>query len=223
MKDASSSLRTGWITVWIALGLLGLLLFVFMTFSITQKSQAEFARYNACAQGRERVHCDPSLVWVMNGWSLVQATSTVMAPSDSTPNPGAAHPASSTVITYTASSTSNVSLVKAYLLNAQDATSQDVLRVSAGKAMTAKLTLTNQDKTTVSSELQLNVMPDNRTTNYKKSLTRSGADYSASYNIPANWAPTGTDTAVGATLRLTIKNAKGQVLETLEKDIEITK
>lgn len=80
MPPASSSLRAGWITVWIALGVLALVLFVALPIAVTRRATAEFARYQACLEPTRTQDCRPSIVWYMNGWSLEATSSTQSTP-----------------------------------------------------------------------------------------------------------------------------------------------
>lgn len=80
MSSASSSLRTGWITVWIALGVIALVLFVALPIAVTRRATAEFARYQACLEPTRNQDCRPSIVWYMNGWTLEATSSTVSTP-----------------------------------------------------------------------------------------------------------------------------------------------
>jgi len=80
MPPASSSLRTGWITVWIALGVIALVLFVALPIAVTRRATAEFARYQACLESNRNQDCRPSIVWYMNGWTLEATSSTVSTP-----------------------------------------------------------------------------------------------------------------------------------------------
>ncbi len=76
MNASSSSLPTGWITFWIALGVAALVIFVALPLVITQRAQKEFMRYQACAAKTQTTNCEPSLAWQLNGWSLETVTST---------------------------------------------------------------------------------------------------------------------------------------------------
>ena len=74
MNASSSPLPTGWITVWIALGVLALGIFIALPLAVSQKSQKEFARFQACAAKTQTANCEPSLAWALNGWSLTTST-----------------------------------------------------------------------------------------------------------------------------------------------------
>jgi hypothetical protein len=84
MNASSSSLRTGWITIWIVLGVVALTLFVAVPLLITQRAQGEFLRYEACVEKTQTTNCQPSLVWALNGWSVDAASSTGSVPASST-------------------------------------------------------------------------------------------------------------------------------------------
>lgn len=78
MNEAPSSLKTGWITFWIALGVLMIVLFVAFPLALTYKARAEYTRYQGCVN-RTETNCNPSLAWVLNGWSLTSAATSTSA------------------------------------------------------------------------------------------------------------------------------------------------
>lgn len=196
-----------------------------MTFSITQKSQAEFARYNACAQGRERRNCDPSLVWVMNGWSLVQATSTSVVSSTSMGAVMTGPVVPATTSTQSAA-TSTPAVVITATLNGHDLLTDTegdfpvsstrplvIVAKTVGKktySMTAKVVLAGQDEPLVQKSLVLQA--DSGAYRATISLPASVKDL---FNVHSSFDP--------AYLILTVKDSKGAEVQVIKKLFSLIK
>lgn len=71
MATPSQKLPTGWIKVWISLGLVVTLIGLFLPAGMKNHAQAEVQRYQECAAGR-RDDCRASLVWVIYEQALKQ-------------------------------------------------------------------------------------------------------------------------------------------------------
>ncbi|GEM_PF-2303610 len=63
MATATRPLPTGWIRIWISLGLVVTLLGLFLPAAMKNHAQLEVQRYQECAAGR-RDDCHMSLIWV---------------------------------------------------------------------------------------------------------------------------------------------------------------
>jgi hypothetical protein len=71
MATPSQKLPTGWINIWISLGLVVTLVGLFLPAGMKNHAQAEVQRYQECAAGR-RDDCKASLVWVIYEQALKQ-------------------------------------------------------------------------------------------------------------------------------------------------------
>jgi len=71
MATHSRNLSTGWIKVWISLGLVVTLIGFFLPSAMKNHAQGEVQRYQECAAGR-RDDCRKSLVWVLYEQALKQ-------------------------------------------------------------------------------------------------------------------------------------------------------
>jgi hypothetical protein len=71
MAISSRGPSTGWIKVWICLGLIVTLVGMFLPAGMKNHARAEVQRYQECAAGR-RDDCKASLVWVLYEQALKQ-------------------------------------------------------------------------------------------------------------------------------------------------------
>lgn len=71
MATPSQKLATGWIRIWISLGLVVTLVGTFLPVGMKNHALAEVQRYQECAAGR-RDDCQASLVWVIYEQALKQ-------------------------------------------------------------------------------------------------------------------------------------------------------
>lgn len=71
MAIPSQNLSTGWIRIWISLGLVVILMGLFLPTSLRNHASTEIQRYQECAAGR-RDDCKASLVWILYEQALKQ-------------------------------------------------------------------------------------------------------------------------------------------------------
>jgi hypothetical protein len=226
MNASSSSLPTGWITVWIALGVVALGVFIALPLAVSQKSQKEFVRFQACATMTQRTNCEPSLAWAMNGWSLAKATSTLSIPDVVATS---TTPSVTTPEFYTSSSPIEKSLISGFTINSIDVEELGARAVmqkfKAGQSLDVRVSLKTESLHTVSANIVLSEMPDDRaTTNITKNLSRSKEDrsmYSAEVSIPADWVRNSDQP--GALMIVTIKDAAGKTVQEERLTLGITR
>ena len=71
MATTSRNLSTGWINIWISLGLFVTLIGLFLPAYMRNNARLEVQRYQECAAGR-RDDCRASLVWIFYEQALKQ-------------------------------------------------------------------------------------------------------------------------------------------------------
>ncbi|MBP9763056.1 hypothetical protein KBD34_05605 [Patescibacteria group bacterium] len=172
--NASLSLRTGWINVWIILGVFSLLLFVALPIAITRKASNEFARYQDCVSGKQRTNCEPSLVWALNGWGTEDG---VMTGATST----------RVVVTSTQDT-----LIKTLTLNGVSSLDRtEPLSVELNKGLTVEIETNDQVATKGSITIQIGEQSATAAGVLKQALTRRVTGekilYTAQIQLPSAW------------------------------------
>ncbi len=69
--ESNTSAQTGWIKIWISLGLVATLLGLIVPSVLARNAKMEVQRYQECAAGT-RQDCQPSIVWVLYESALQQ-------------------------------------------------------------------------------------------------------------------------------------------------------
>ncbi len=220
---SSSSLRTGWITFWIILGVLALTLFVALPIAVTRRAASEFERYQACMSGAQTLNCEPSIAWYLNGWFPADANSTSTEELLSTSSTVSGS-ASSTL--YYSTVPIEQSLIEGFTINAIDVEelgSRQVERAfQAGTTLNVVISTKSEAAYKITAGLDLSEMPDDRTTSFTKTLTRSKEGrsmYSTTFTIPKDWTRNGQASAI---LGFTLSDAAGKVLQEDARTLSIT-
>ncbi len=64
MATPSQNFSTGWIKIWVSLGLVVVLVGLFLPTAMSKHARSEVQRYQECAAG-QRTDCASSLIWVI--------------------------------------------------------------------------------------------------------------------------------------------------------------
>lgn len=220
MNVAPSPLKTGWITLWIALGVLMIILFVGFPMAMTYRARAEYARYQGCVNHTE-TNCNPSLAWALNGWSLTAAVTSTPAVVATT-STVAATPTSIAIVTPPGTFTTTTS-PWTLTVNGKSPLVTEV-KAKEGSKLTLKLTIATDQKLVPEIRLSAGTIePTDPATLAKltKQTSKTGLTYTGSITLPTDYL--GTDTSEPVALEVTIRNAAGDIVSQDYNRITVTK